>query len=369
MLAVNRCEHGGDLVAQHRGEWRRSREYSGDLEAHLAQRGGHLRTDEAHADHHSARARPGDLTDRSTLRERAQLIAPRQARSGYRKVPVSAAGAEHQLVVVHRLSTGESQLLEGGIHLPHGGPGAQLNVVLAIPFGGLDVPGSEVFLTSQVRFGKRRTAERDARLRAQEHDATPPSLFSQGHGRIAAGQPGTNNDHDLLSCCLSIHRKASSRSLLAKQTSETKRFGFSEGSWSYLFFEEGLCLGTDLKDTHAPHIQPVASLHLRHADERGIADGATDDRPHPMHVGGGRPKQIGGAAARAGDLDERHFKGEDRLQHARGSVAIQFVFHHASPVGPNRSVLMRAGSCPSVTRLAAAVSTNGVGPQMYIRGC
>ncbi len=74
MLAVNRCEHGGDLVAQDRGKRRRSREHSGDLQAHLAQRGGNLRADEAHADHHGARTGLGDLTDRITLRDRAQLI-------------------------------------------------------------------------------------------------------------------------------------------------------------------------------------------------------------------------------------------------------------------------------------------------------
>jgi len=64
-----------------------------------------------------------------------------------------------------------------GIYLPHGEPGAQLNVVLAIPVGGLDVPGTEVFLTPQIRFGQRRAAERDAWLRAQEHDTAPPPLF------------------------------------------------------------------------------------------------------------------------------------------------------------------------------------------------
>jgi len=132
--------------------------------------------------------------------------------------------------------------------------------------------------------------------------------------------------------------------------------------------EGGLCLHADLQDAHAPHIQPVMSLYLRHADERGIAGGAAYHRPHAVHIDGGRPNDIGGAAARAGGLDERHVKGEDRLQDAPGSVAIQFVLHHASPVGPNRSVLMRAGSYPSATKLAAAVSTNGVGPQMNVRG-
>jgi hypothetical protein len=76
--------------------------------------------------------------------------------------------------------------------------------------------------------------------------------------------------------------------------------------WETLaFFEEGLCLRADLKDTHAPHIQEVSSLRMRNADERGIADGAADDRPHPMHVGGGRTKRIGGAAAPTGSLSTR----------------------------------------------------------------
>src|SRR2546423_2923256 len=131
---------------------------------------------------------------------------------------------------------------------------------------------------------------------------------------------------------------------------------------------EGLCLRGDLQDAHAPHVQEVASLHMRNADERSIAGRAAYYRPHAMYVGGGRTKRIGGAAARTGGLDKRHFKREDRLQGSRGSVAIEFVLHHASPVGPNRSVLTRPGSCPRVTRLAAAVSTNGVGPQINVRG-
>ena len=39
----------------------------GDLQAHLARRGGHLRADEAHADYHGTRTRLGDLTDRIAL--------------------------------------------------------------------------------------------------------------------------------------------------------------------------------------------------------------------------------------------------------------------------------------------------------------
>src|SRR6185312_14012096 len=125
---------------------------------------------------------------------------------------------------------------------------------------------------------------------------------------------------------------------------------------------EALCSRTDLKDTHASHIQPVVSMYLCHANEHGIAGGATDDRPHPVHVDSERTYGIGCATAHAGCLGERHIKGKDRLQNAPGSVAIQFVLHHVSPVGPKRSVLTHAGSSPRVTRLAATVSTNGVGP-------
>ena len=67
----------------------------------------------------------------------------------------------------------------------------------------------------------------------------------------------------------------------------------------------------NLKDAHASHIQQVASPGMHDADEHIIAPGTAYDRPHPVHVGGGRTNDIGGAAARAGDLGERHFKGED----------------------------------------------------------
>src|SRR5579884_1908018 len=107
---------------------------------------------------------------------------------------------------------------------------------------------------------------------------------------------------------------------------------------------------------------------MHNTDEHRVAGGAADDCPHSVHVDGSRSNGVGGAAACTGGLDERHFKGEDLLQDACGSVAIQFVLHHVSPVGPNRSVLMRPASCRSDTRLAAAVSTNGVGPQMNING-
>ena len=87
--------------------------------------------------------------------------------------------------------------------------------------------------------------------------------------------------------------------------------------------EDRLGLGTYLEDAYAAHIQEVASLGLRNADEHRVAVGAAYyDCPHPMHVGGSRPNGIGNAATRTGGLDERHVKGEDLLQDAPGGVTI-----------------------------------------------
>src|SRR5947209_8650569 len=87
-----------------------------------------------------------------------------------------------------------------------------------------------------------------------------------------------------------------------------------------------------------------------------------------MHIGGECTDGPCCAAAYTGCQGKRHFKREDCLQDSSSSITIKLVFHHASPVGPNRSVLTRAGSYPNVTRLAAAVSTKGVGPQMNVKG-
>ena len=108
--------------------------------------------------------------------------------------------------------------------------------------------------------------------------------------------------------------------------------------------ELGPSLGADLEDAHASHIQQVAFPGMCDADEHIVARGTAYDRSHAMHVGGGRPNRIGSAATGAGDLGQRHFEWEDGLQDACGRVAIELVFHHVSPVGPKRSVLMRAVS-------------------------
>lgn len=52
----------------------------------------------------------------------------------------------------------------------------------------------------------------------------------------------------------------------------------------------GLGPGADLQNTHASHIQPATFLRMHHADERGIAGGTADDRPHAMRVGSQAPQ-------------------------------------------------------------------------------
>src|SRR5689334_13300984 len=110
---------------------------------------------------------------------------------------------------------------------------------------------------------------------------------------------------------------------------------------------------------------------MRNADQNLITRWATHNRSHTVHVDGQRTDNILFAAIGANCLNESHFKRKDFVEDAGSGIAIQLIVHHvhhASPVGPNRSVLIRSGSYPSSTRFAAAVSTNGVLPQMNTKG-
>src|SRR5437899_12939585 len=100
----------------------------------------------------------------------------------------------------------------------------------------------------------------------------------------------------------------------------------------------------DLKDTHTSHIEPEAFLCMHNTNESSVAERTTNDRTHAVHVDSKRTNRSGCTAPVTGCLDECHFKREDRVQYTSGSVAVEFVFHYAPPVGPKRSVLMCAGS-------------------------
>src|SRR5262245_60127488 len=108
------------------------------------------------------------------------------------------------------------------------------------------------------------------------------------------------------------------------------------------------------------------------ADQNLITRWATHDRPHTVHVDSQRTNKILFTAICANCPNESHLKRKNFVEDAPSRIAIQLIvhhIHHASPVGPNRSVLIRSGSYPSATRFPAAVSTNGVGPQMNAKGC
>src|SRR5262249_4029623 len=62
---------------------------------------------------------------------------------------------------------------------------------------------------------------------------------------------------------------------------------------------------------HAAHIEPVAFPHKRDANEHLLAAGASQHRPHAMHVGADRSNRICSAAVRTGGLRRCHLKRED----------------------------------------------------------
>src|SRR5215467_5855118 len=108
------------------------------------------------------------------------------------------------------------------------------------------------------------------------------------------------------------------------------------------------------------------------ADQNLITRWATHDRPHTVHVDSQRTNNILLAAICACCVNECHLKRKDFVEDTPSGIVIQLIvhhIHHASPVGPNRSVLIRSGSYPSATRVAAVISTNGVGPQTNTKGC
>src|ERR1700758_2913539 len=131
----------------------------------------------------------------------------------------------------------------------------------------------------------------------------------------------------------------------------------------------GSCISNvNLKDAHASHVQPVTSFHMGNSDQCSIAAGTTQDCSHTVDVSSQCPDVVQSAAPGARCVGKRHLKWKDLLKDSGSCIAIQSILHHATPVGPKRSVLIRAASYPSATRFVATASTNEVGPQMNING-
>jgi L-ascorbate metabolism protein UlaG (beta-lactamase superfamily) len=95
----------------------------------------------------------------------------------------------------------------------------------------------------------------------------------------------------------------------------------------------------------------------------GAAGAAPRDRSGPAEVDlelrDVRARTAAGAGGRGGgQLGAEHLE-----QEPADRVAVETGGGRSAHVGPNRSVRIRPGSCPSSTRADAATSTNAVGPQ------
>src|SRR5438067_6167064 len=98
-LAMDRCHQRADLGTKDRLERRWAGKYSADVHLHLRQRGGHLRTYEAHPGDQRARPRTCGLLDRIAIGHRAQLEYARQVGAGDVQAPVLAPCRDQQLRV------------------------------------------------------------------------------------------------------------------------------------------------------------------------------------------------------------------------------------------------------------------------------
>jgi hypothetical protein len=132
------------------------------------------------------------------FRHRPKLIHAGRLGPGHLKSPVPAASAKEKLVVLDRFLTMKGHMLQPGVHTLNGDSGAKLNAVVPVPSRGLDEPAAKAFLTTQVRLGKRRAAERNTGLLSEHHDPPTPPFLPEGHGGISGGQPRTNDDGGLV---------------------------------------------------------------------------------------------------------------------------------------------------------------------------
>src|SRR5215831_1188105 len=124
----------------------------------------------------------------------------------------------------------------------------------------------------------------------------------------------------------------------------------------------------------APDVEPASVRRPDSADQNAIAMGAPQYCTHRGRIKTQGADGRGRVAGRALDLRDGGVKHEDLPKKTRRRIGVEHeisavVGHDAyPPEGPNRSVLMRSGSCPSSTRNRATSSTKGVGPQTKILG-
>ena len=136
-----------------------------------------------------------------------------------------------------------------------------------------------------------------------------------------------------------------------------------------------------VKPTRAPHIEPDSDRCMRQSHNNAVAVSAAKYCPHLSAVESRLSEVGGGTAAAAADLSSRHVESKYFAQKASGGVSVEwkmgFILIHSPmtsflspqpPVGPKRSVLMRARTWPRSNKDLATDSTRPVGPQMKIFG-
>ena len=88
-------------------------------------------------------------------------------------------------LVLQFLARVQDHRVRRSVYGHHVGSGAKLDVVRLIPVRGLNVPALEILFRPQICLGQRRTAKRDTRFPADDHDGpTEPSSR-----RVAAAVP------------------------------------------------------------------------------------------------------------------------------------------------------------------------------------
>ena len=121
--------------------------------------------------------------------------------------------------------------------------------------------------------------------------------------------------------------------------------------------------------TSARNLKPSTMPHVNRSHQNAIAVGAPQNCTHCGSVQSHLTHLTGEVACPALNLGARYIERETRLKKAPGRVAIQsdvryIIVHSVYPSeGPNRSVLIARGSCPTSVKISETCSTKDDGPQ------
>src|SRR6185437_14855233 len=123
---------------------------------------------------------------------------------------------------------------------------------------------------------------------------------------------------------------------------------------------EGISLPSDprLESDDPAQVDARDAADPHENQEHLATSAATRDTARPARVDDRLGEEPRGATGRAHACRGGEIDAQDLDQVAGDRVAVE-----SDHVGPNLSVLMRAGECPSITSASATASTKPVGPQ------